>query len=77
MKYLLTLFIGLAIICCFLSGQDESKIDMAEEIKSASKTEWVSLFNGKDLAGWVDVNTKRRRGKWWMASCTAQEYRSG
>lgn len=56
MRYLFTLFVGLVSFCCLVSGQVE-KGEVVRSGESVSESEWVSLFNGKDLSGWVDVNT--------------------
>jgi hypothetical protein len=61
MKYLLTLLIGSAFLCCFATGQDKEKKD--GKIETVSQSKWISLFNGKDLSGWVDVNTSKATWK--------------
>ncbi len=61
MKYLLTLLIGSAFLCCFATGQDKEK--KKEMIETVSQSKWISLFNGKDLSGWVDVNTSKATWK--------------
>ena len=33
-------------------------------LKCENLSQWVELFNGKDLSGWVDVNTSP--GTWWV-----------
>ncbi len=58
MKKLLTLLIGSAFLCGLATGQEKK-----EKIETASQSRWVSLFNGKDLAGWVDVNTSKATWK--------------
>lgn len=61
MKKLLTVLIGSAILCGLATGQD--KKEKEEKIETASQSKWVSLFNGKDLSGWVDVNTSKATWK--------------
>ena len=64
MKYLLTLIIGFVALCCLVTGQDKKgEADKQNKIKTASESAWVSLFNGKDLTGWVDVNTSETTWK--------------
>ena len=57
MNKMITFAIGSAMACCLASAQEkviETKIAHEEP---ANLSKWVSLFNGKDLSGWVDVNT--------------------
>lgn len=41
---------SLTIACVFLTG-------FGSRAEAGEILQWVSLFNGKDLSGWVDVNT--------------------
>ena len=45
-------FIALLIFTGCATAQDKK-----ENSNSESQYKWVSLFNGKDLSGWIDVNT--------------------
>ena len=40
------------------SSSSESK-ETSQQVQTASSSKWVDLFNGKDLSGWVDVNTSK------------------
>ena len=33
-------------------------------LKGGNLPQWADLFNGKDLSGWVDVNTSPKT--WWV-----------
>ena len=37
---------------------------LLSNLKSENLNQWVELFNGKDLSGWVDVNTSP--DTWWV-----------
>lgn len=51
---LLTLLLGAAFFSnVVIAQQEEAKVGTASALK------WVSLFNGKDLSGWIDVNTSK------------------
>ena len=51
-------FIFSFAILLFLSSC--STAEQKESLNSESQYKWVSLFNGKDLSGWVDVNTSEK-----------------
>ena len=55
MRIYLSLFLfSLSFISCASADTQEAKAS------SESQYKWVSLFNGKDLSGWVDVNTSEK-----------------
>ena len=58
MKQLFTLLIGSTFLCSLVTAQDEKV-----KVETVSQSKWVSLFNGKDLSGWVDVNTSETTWK--------------
>tara|TARA_B100001248_G_scaffold33477_1_gene21512 strand:+ start:8279 stop:9010 length:732 start_codon:yes stop_codon:yes gene_type:complete len=47
------------ILLCFLM-----QLFLLPTLKSEKLNQWVELFNGKDLSGWVDVNTSP--DTWWV-----------
>tara|TARA_B100000886_G_scaffold333808_1_gene288436 strand:- start:177 stop:983 length:807 start_codon:yes stop_codon:yes gene_type:complete len=47
------------ILLCFLL-----QLFLLPALKSENLNQWVELFNGKDLSGWVDVNTSP--DTWWV-----------
>ena len=48
-----------SILLCFLL-----QLFLLPTLKSGNLPQWVELFNGKDLSGWVDVNTSP--DTWWV-----------
>ena len=52
-NFLYLIFVSLILSSCTSAEQKESNTN------SSSQYKWVSLFNGKDLSGWIDVNTSK------------------
>ena len=55
------------LVACTSSG-------MAQDPPDGGGSGWVSLFNGKDLTGWTDVNTSKKtwRAEDGLLKCTGK-----
>jgi len=56
MKYVCSLLLGVSFLCHTVIAEEKKP-------QTAVESKWVSLFNGKDLTGWVDVNTSKETWK--------------